>query len=1190
MSGRIEPLICRYRFKDAMQSVYCINSWYKNRPAQGCAMALNAALLSITEYGDTSIGTYEEFTSFFHDLQKLCIVSPREDYVLPVMGQTKIEFHDMWWDALYGCGATQEYPRLSFADAVCTAAGKEDEFESLLRYVGAMSEALDGGGWDAGNPEEIGFYLPSESHWRLVREWLASGPTSALSQEVIDRLGERNAPVEQIHFMERDACMPLFNASILSDYFKECCSLVEEHDYQGAVDYALLRQAESSFFSKAGGRESMVAYPCFKVDGRLLDNCPATFALLDDTPSMTLFYNLSLGDGNLENVKEVFATSSNPLDIIEGLPRGGCRRGFTVPNPSRIKFTLIAYVDSSTPASTPLPILKGISQTADMTCGSVDVMALLQMASSIEELNTFFLQLKMTKNRFVQPFSAFSDLFAIWKDNDRNILSGAEDNKDAFSIYFDFNETDHYYRKLFHETLGDYPFIDRKYILGSPFSCDFDHNERGFLAIKLKSNGESLGVTKRLGGGSSFIHIHINQIGSESLSTEQLEAESEAYLLMQDLFMCLANDAEAGMGRFASSIGGLVRIEYVTETEADASQLDMIDSRIGVRGALLNEEGFPLIRIAIDTTTFFKVLMESTDRGVECDLAIAAFSLFPSDDGGVVQGLLKEIERLRHQKKIVDVKTLELPYRWIRSTSQIAETDVSKARALKAVAIAADDADVQAGTYYGIDANAILRGFQQNLAERFKGELNRFKTTILIEHLYEIVADSSHEFYLQNSRFGSFEKLRKDERDHLNSSAMSSREDARYRTRAARYCIETTLSFELGGTEVPNDRDLSFLISLAVQMIGINDDADMLYFEPLGIGISIEGNHLISLIEDEDTKPDSKLLKMRQLLDPGHLGSEATKDASYISQAKAAFARDTGISFDCYISVLDTLAKEPQTEIDLSVQPNVVAVGRDRLDSILSESLGKSFDSAELASCTNFLIIAPSSLRRTIDGREYDYLPTSREKNRPNRLELKPMVELDGRLIFSPVSMGMLRRRWLNGIADRFIPAKAAFKALSGVMKQWKQRYEKALESDVRDCFLNNGFDKSYVFKGLELKKHGGHPSHLGDYDVLAYDEGSETIWAIECKEFEKVDSTFDYMQLQQRWFGEEGVLEKFERRIRYLRERTDQVAADLSFPHGGSIKIRALLVSNKIFINMLNESNFDVVSLNELNNLLSNV
>jgi hypothetical protein len=627
----------------------------------------------------------------------------------------------------------------------------------------------------------------------------------------------------------------------------------------------------------------------------------------------------------------------------------------------------------------------------------------------------------------------------------------------------------------------------------------------------------------------------------------------------------------------------------VTKAETDASQLDIMDSRIGARGALSNEGDFPLVRIAIDKTTFFKTLMESTDRRVECDLATAVFSLFSSDNGDDAQGLLRAIEKLRHHKKIVDIKTMALPYRWIRCTHQITETDISKARALKAVATAADDSGVQTGTYYGTDANAILRGFQQNLAERFKGELGRFKATILIERLYEIIADSSHEFYFQNSRFGSFGRLSEDERNRLDSSAMDSREDARYRTRAARYCIETILSFELGGAEEPNNRDLSFLISLAVQMIGINDDADILHFKPMGIGISVADNHLVSLVEDEETKSDSKLLKMRQLLDPGHLGSEDTMDANYITKAKTAFNRDTGISFDCYISVLDTLAKESKSEADLSMQPNVVAFKRDRLDSILLESLGKSFDSSKLPLYTDFLLIDPLSLRRTADGKEFDYLPTNREKNRPDRLELKPMIELDGRLIFSPVSMGMLRRRWLNGIADRFIPAKAAFNALNGVMEQWKRRYEKALESDARDCFLSNGFDKSYVFKNLELKKHGCHPSNLGDYDVLAYDEGNETIWVIECKEFEKVDSAFDYMQLQKRWFGEEGILGKFERRIRYLREHTDQIAKDLSFSHRGSIKIKALLVSNKIFINMLNKSNFGIISLNELNGLISN-
>jgi hypothetical protein len=150
MSERIESLISRYRFKDALQSVYCINSWYRNRPVQGCAMALNATLLSIHEYGNTSIDDYEEFISFFEKLKKICVVSSNEDYVLPVMGQTKIKFNGKWWDALYGCGATQEYPRLSFADAVCTSAGKKEEFESLLHYVGAMSKALNGGGVGCG--------------------------------------------------------------------------------------------------------------------------------------------------------------------------------------------------------------------------------------------------------------------------------------------------------------------------------------------------------------------------------------------------------------------------------------------------------------------------------------------------------------------------------------------------------------------------------------------------------------------------------------------------------------------------------------------------------------------------------------------------------------------------------------------------------------------------------------------------------------------------------------------------------------------------------------------------------------------------------------------------------------------------------------------------------------------------------
>ena len=48
--------------------------------------------------------------------------------------------------------------------------------------------------------------------------------------------------------------------------------------------------------------------------------------------------------------------------------------------------------------------------------------------------------------------------------------------------------------------------------------------------------------------------------------------------------------------------------------------------------------------------------------------------------------------------------------------------------------------------------------------------------------------------------------------------------------------------------------------------------------------------------------------------------------------------------------------------------------------------------------------------------------------------------------------------------------------------------------------------------RGVNLCKKGDHPQYLGDYDGLAYDPATETVWVIECKEFEKTESAFDYI------------------------------------------------------------------------------
>lgn len=98
----------------------------------------------------------------------------------------------------------------------------------------------------------------------------------------------------------------------------------------------------------------------------------------------------------------------------------------------------------------------------------------------------------------------------------------------------------------------------------------------------------------------------------------------------------------------------------------------------------------------------------------------------------------------------------------------------------------------------------------------------------------------------------------------------------------------------------------------------------------------------------------------------------------------------------------------------------------------------------------------------------------------------------------------------------------------------------------------------------------------------------SATIWVVECKEYEKVESAYDYMQLQQRWFGQDGKLLKFERRIKYMQDHLEEIANDLGLAHQDPLQLRPYLVSNKIFTNLIGDSNFQVITLSELNELLS--
>lgn len=249
--------------------------------------------------------------------------------------------------------------------------------------------------------------------------------------------------------------------------------------------------------------------------------------------------------------------------------------------------------------------------------------------------------------------------------------------------------------------------------------------------------------------------------------------------------------------------------------------------------------------------------------------------------------------------------------------------------------------------------------------------------------------------------------------------------------------------------------------------------------------------------------------------------------------------------------------------------------------------LGEAYSASKIAGAFKLLILDNDSLR-LVNGERVSYLPFNRTRDRPNRSELKPIISFEDSFIYSPASLGLLGERWAHGIAQQFLPCKTGFERTYAAIQQWKSRYEKLLESDAKNAFIEQGFKHELIFKGLQLSKKGKHPDYLGDYDVMAFDPENNSLWIVECKAFEKVESPYDYMQLQKRWFGKKGLLEKFERRINYAKSNVMQILSDLGIETVSAVSIRAVLVSNKIFENMIGNSNFEIFSISELPTLLN--
>lgn len=1188
---KIAPFISQFDIDSVARAIFCINSWHENRSSQNSTYALNAALLNTVKFGTEPIIDYESFSAFFTHVKKVLPIFPGfEDEVVPVMGQTLIPFQGRWRRALYGCGTTLEYPRLYFANTIIDNPNRIAEFNELLDYVDDMSQELGGGGWRDSDAVPGDIRMPNADYWSRTYKWMEANPVRCLSANTIAAIDKSESYVENKCFvMNGDRAIPLFCPSILEDHLERSMAAQEKERNQAAIDVALLNQARIIFDSDRQRGSSVLAFPLFAINDKPVESCPSTFLILGEGNKATLFYNASCGhnDSGLKKLRKLFRKEKSTLEIFDYVKVNGKRRRLVLEQPNHLELTIVAYHDNIDTIS--IPRVEKRSKIADFDCGAADLMAILMMATNADEICSFFQFAAASRNTLLAPFVAASDYFIVWTNSNRQILGGAEDHWGGVAIALDFNETDWYFTKFFRNKLANFPRgNNERWILSSPFAYNLRGNERGFTEIIRKSDGQSLGLAKKLLGNSGeecFIRLKADLESARNVPLETFERSASTFPLLEDLLMCITNDAESEIAGLISSQGCLDLV-YVMPGGVEADSLPTVNNELGIK-ALHVESGHHTVFYSVESEVFCNAISSAQDRHVECRFAEAILSLVDGSHPNATRGLMSKFSSLSHGGKMVDVESFHIPYRWQYGREKPTLNDTSKAAALKTVAYAVDDENIKPGRYFGIDANNTIRAFQKALSKAFEDQLSLFNKADLLVKFYEILASSSHSFYVNTKRYNSFSNLQDDEGERIDKKVIDQRENSRREMRAAMYSIKTLLTLSCHGDRIADASEVSKLVAIGGQLLTASDAADMLMFNPRGMEIEIADNCVATIIEDEELLKESRSLKSRQLRDKGHIGSDVTEDTKYIKLARDAFETDTGILLPCFLDVLNSLSLNSSTVPEKHyVSHNVISIEKTSILESIKQEFAGIHSETMVEKCIDFLTLSNDKLKE-INGKTLEYLPFGNTKNRPNRLELKPLVEVDDRFIFSPIRTGLLQERWIQGIAERFLPAKTAFPALNTVMENWKHRYEKALEKDVQDLFLSEGFLQRNVFRGIELCKKGNHPQQLGDYDGLAYCPATETVWAIECKEFEKIESAFDYMQLQHRWFGEDGKLLKYERRIQYLRDNLNKVAADLGFEHVGTLSLRPYLVSNKPFMNAIGQSNFQIITLWELESLL---
>lgn len=214
-------------------------------------------------------------------------------------------------------------------------------------------------------------------------------------------------------------------------------------------------------------------------------------------------------------------------------------------------------------------------------------------------------------------------------------------------------------------------------------------------------------------------------------------------------------------------------------------------------------------------------------------------------------------------------------------------------------------------------------------------------------------------------------------------------------------------------------------------------------------------------------------------------------------------------------------------------------------------------------------------------------IPIWEKKKRNNKISAKPIIVNGNKIIISPAGLSSLEKEWTDGIMNFILPYDIGLQNTLSTIQKWKKYYENKIVKDLSSLFEDERYI-TYIDKELyKLDTLGHHPRDLGDYDLIVIDTIAKQIIISEVKYMRLSQTMKDVMGDQKEYFlSKKSKGYKFKRRVEYFENNLITICKNLNL--SGNYTLKAYFVTNKIIKSNFNEFPFEVISYNEVIDILS--